>query len=249
MYPKNASMLRLVARVALLIATCLLGLLSIVGSGGGGDDPPPPPPESAALQIPATLQQTSVWCWAASAEMVFSYYGLPNINPVGNYQCGLIAAWFSGTACAVDCSLCQVPVGPMSSMQQVIDGYGLFVRSIGRSSRVLSSSLIFRALSKQEIASEIASGRPVVVGIAPGGGFALPNASQHIAVVIGYDFTSGKQNVVINDPFPFQFPPYNQYPNPYARVGGAQLGIGRYTVPYDALVLQLGWANTIYAIQ
>ncbi len=224
-------------------------LFALNGCGGGGTETPPAPPESFTLQAQPTLQQTPVWCWAASAEMVFKYYGLPNINPVGNYQCGLIAAWFAGTPCAVDCSLCVVAIGAMSSMQQVINGYGPYVQSIGYHSRVLSSALVFRPLSKLELATEISSGRPVIVGINPGGGFALPNASQHVAVVVGYDYTAGKQSVILNDPFPFQFTPYNQYPNPYVTAGGSQVGIGRYSLPYDLLISKLVWANTIFSIK
>lgn len=224
-------------------------LILLNGCGGGDSETASAPPDSFTLGIAPTLQQTPVWCWAASAEMVFKYYGLPNINPGGNYQCGLIAAWFAGTPCAVDCSLCVVPVGVMSNMQQVINGYGLYVQSIGYQSRVLSSALVFRPLSRTELAAEISSGRPVIVGINTGGGFALPNASQHIAVVVGYDFTAGKQSVIVNDPFPFQYPPYNNYPNPYTAAGGSQIGTGRYSVPYDSLVSKLVWANTILGIR
>lgn len=234
----------------LLGSVLVSALLVVYGCGGGGaETAASAPPDSFTLQVQPTLQQTPVWCWAASAEMIFKYYGLPNINSVGNYQCGLIAAWFAGTPCAVDCSRCVVAVGAMSSMQQVINGYGPYVHSIGYQSRVLSSALVFRPLSKPELATEISSGRPVIVGINPRGGFALPNASQHVAVVVGYDFTAGKQNVIVNDPFPFQYPPYNQYPNPYVTAGGSQVGIGRYSVPYDSFISQLVWANTIFGIK
>jgi hypothetical protein len=239
----------MILKLARPLFACLL-LLGVIlaGCDGSDDTPEPPTSESAQLQVQSSLQQTSVWCWAATAEMVFRYYGLPNINQAGNFQCGIVAAWFGG-ACATDCTLCITSIGPMSNLQLLVNGYGQYVRSLGGSSRVLTSNLTFRALSRQEIAAEISDGRPIIVGIAPGGGFALPNASQHVAVVVGYDFSSGQQTVYIHDPFPFEYFPYNAYPNPYVRVGGVQLGIGRYAVTYDALVAQLGWANTIYGIR
>lgn len=235
-----------------LVATSAAVLLSLGGCGSGSDPPPPPPdnPESRTLAIEPKLQQTVVWCWAASAEMVLAYYGLPNVNGAGNYQCGLVASWFYGSACTIDCSLCVSTIGPMSNMQTLIDGYGLFVQSVlGIPSRDVSSLLVFRPLSAAEVATEISAGRPIVVGIAPGGGFALPNASQHVAVVVGYDYADGRQLVIVNDPFPFQYPPYNQRLNPYVGAGGVELSIGRYAVPYDSLVGQLGWANSIYQIR
>lgn len=238
------------SRVSRLTA-CMLLCVSLVGCGGdGGDDTPVSPPSDAlVLQVPASLQQTPVWCWAASAEMVMRYYGLPSANPA-SYQCGLIAAWFFGTACQNDCSLCITAIGPMSNMHRLITGYGAFMQStLGIPSRSLSAQLEFRPLSTSEIATEISAGRPIVIGIAPGGGFALPNASAHIAVAIGYDYRGTVPYVIVNDPFPFQFPPYSAYPNPYVAAGGVELATGRYAVPHAALVQQLGWANTIFAIR
>ena len=229
----------------------LLGatLVALTSCGGGGTEPEAAPPERFELQVQATLQQTPVWCWAASAEMIFRYYGLPNINPVNNYQCGIIGAWFAGTPCATDCSRCVLPIGAMSSMQQVIDGYGSYVRTLGIAARILSSALVFRPLSRTELANEISAGRPIIAGISPGQAFAIPNASQHVVVIIGYDFAAGKQSIIVNDPFPFQAAPYNQVPNPYVRAGGSQVGSGRYSITYDALVSQLLWGNTIFNIK
>ncbi len=234
----------------LVLAGLLGGLVVSTGcSGGDDDDVAAPPPEAASLSIAPTLQQTPVWCWAASAEMVFRYYGLPNVNPAGNYQCGLIASYFGG-ACGLDCSLCVAPIGPMSNMHQLLTGYGDFVtRTYGIASRVLSGQLLFRVLAFDELSAEIAAGRPVVVGIAPGGGFALPNASSHIAVVVGYDARAGAAQVVVNDPFPFQYPPYSAYPNPYVAAGGYSPRVGQYVVPYAALVERLGWANSIVGLR
>jgi len=177
--------------------------------------------------------------------MVFRYYNLPNVNPVGNYQCGIVAAWFGGQ-CLFNCALCQFPVGPMSNMYQVVTGYGGFLRLNGVSSRSLNATLLFRGLSAQEVKTEIDAARPVIVGIAPGGGFALPNASQHIAVLVGYDYTRGTDEVVINDPYPFDIVPS---PNPYVAAGGVRIGAAQFRVRISALLGLLGWANTIYQIQ
>ena len=177
--------------------------------------------------------------------MVFRYYGLPNVNPFGNYQCGIVAAYFGGN-CLFDCGLCQLPVGAMSNMLTVVTGYGRFLRSNFIASRDLSATLIFRALSSSEVRTEIDAGRPIIVGIAPGGGWALPNASQHIAVVIGYDSSRGVDEVIVNDPYPFDAVSLQ---NPYVAAGGTRMQFGQFRIPLAALAFNLSWANTIYRVQ
>jgi len=241
-----------VAALIPLSGCCFLGIGdcdNCQNNPAGPSCPQPQPIGQRTLPISPTFQQTVVWCWAASAEMVFRYYGLPNLNPGGNYQCGIVGAWFSNSACVFNCGLCPNPIGPMSNELAVIRGYGPFANTFGFPSRVLSASLIFRALSAAEIKNEIDAGRPVVVGIAPGGGFALPNASQHIAVLVGYEFTASSQTVIVNDPFPFNFAPYSQIAHPYLSRGAQQLQQGQYRVALSDLVAFLGWANSIYQIQ
>ncbi len=204
---------------------------------------------AATLPITPTFQQTPVWCWAAAAEMVFRYYQLPNLNQFGNYQCGIVASWFLGTQCSSDCRLCSQPIGVMSNEYSLITQYGVLANNLGVPSRVLSASLIFRALTAQEIKVEIDGRRPIVAGINPGGGFALPNASQHIAVIAGYDFSSETPAVIVNDPFPFSIFPYIQFPHPYLTSGGVQLQQGQYRIPLNSLYTALSWNNSIVGIQ
>jgi len=208
--------------------------------------PPPPPPVSKSLSIYPVIQETTVWCWAAAAQMVLGYFGYPSINPISP-QCGIVASFFGGQ-CAYDCTLCTTGIGPMSNEQYVINYYGPFINSYiyPYSYRPLSSVLIFRALSIDEISNEISNNRPIVVGIAPGGGWALPNASQHIAVLIGYDYSNGNHDVVVNDPYPFHL--YSSQPNPYLLAGAMLLQPGQYKLSYSALVQQMYWANSIYSI-
>jgi hypothetical protein len=204
------------------------------------------------LSIAPAIQQTAVWCWAASAEMIFRHYQLPNVNGFGNYQCGIVAAWFGTQGypqCLNNCGLCQMPVGAMSNEYRVVTEYGVFIRNVGGASPVLGATLLFRALSAGEVQKEIDANRPVIVGIAPGGGFALPNASQHIAVLIGYDFDGTQPAVIVNDPFPFDIGPFATYSNPYILAGAVIVRPGQYRVPLAALQQQLQWANSITSIR
>lgn len=235
------------------LTTLALTIILLTGCGSGNSEdnssPLPPATGSASLAITPTFQQTTVWCWAAAAEMVLRFYNLPNLNPVGNYQCGIVAAWFVNTPCAFDCSLCVAPIGVMSNEYTLITQYGLLANNFGIPSRVLSASLTFRPLAAEEIKAEIDARRPIIIGISPGNNFAIPNASAHVAVLIGYDFDSPTHTVIVNDPFPFSFVPYLQFPHPYLSNGGVQLRQGQYRLPLASLYGALAWGNTIFRIQ
>jgi hypothetical protein len=198
-----------------------------------------------SLSIAPIAQQTPVWCWAASAEMVFRHYGLPSINPFDNYQCGIVAAYFQG-ACLYDCSLCVAPIATLTELQRVVNGYGVVARQSGRASPVLVSDAIFRALSMVEVVAEIDAGRPIIAGISAGG-FPYPNVSQHAVVVVGYDASGTQPMLLVNDPFPYDYITGAQ--NPYYAVGAQQLQPGRYRISYQAMVGLMVWANTIYRIR
>jgi hypothetical protein len=136
----------------------------------------------------------------------------------------------------------------MSDEQYVINNYGPFISSyLPTYYPPLLSTLVFRPLSMAEIVIEISQNRPIIIGIAPEGGWALPNASQHVAVLVGYDTSNGNADVVVNDPYPFFSD--SSKPNPYLFIGATSTSVGQYKLPYSALVQDMAWANTIYQIQ
>ena len=206
-------------------------------------------PASGQLRVPPVFQETPVWCWAASAEMVFRYYGLPNLNRAGDYQCGIVAVVFGPqSVCWYDCTRCLTGSGTVSNLQTVINEYGVAANQLGVPSRVLTSTLVFGPLRRDVLAAEISAGRPVVAGISPSG-FALPNLSEHFAVIAGFDFTGGRTDVLVDDPFPYNLPEFSGRPNPYLAAGGQAVGPASYVIPYARLTAALNWGNTIYRIQ
>jgi hypothetical protein len=79
----------------------------------------------AFLQIPYEAQQTSEWCWVASAKMVASYF---NINTPS--QCEMLERAY-GAPCCENPGLCTVP-GSIFQVQQLIQGFGLQTSQLGR---------------------------------------------------------------------------------------------------------------------
>lgn len=227
-----------------------LSILSACGGGQGdnssGTGPYQPAQTSRTLAVTPIAQQTEVWCWAASAEMIFRYYNLPNLNPAANYQCGIVAAYYGpSSSCWFNCFTCVSAIGPMSNAKLLIDGYGIVAGQF-TNSRILNSTLIFSALTFNDVAREIDASRPIIAGISPQG-YSYPNISQHIVAIVGYQVLNGAQFVVVNDPFPYDFFPTN--PNPYTLAGATSTRPGQYLISYTALISRLQWGNTIYQIQ
>jgi len=80
----NHHLIRFVATLIIVLS------FTVAGCGGGGDDDnaagsasAPTPSAAKTLAIAPIAQQSPVWCWAASAQMVFTYYGLPSLSNGG----------------------------------------------------------------------------------------------------------------------------------------------------------------------
>lgn len=206
-------------------------------------------PTEALLGIQPIAQQTEVWCWAAAAEMVLRHYGLPNLNPAANFQCGIVGAYFYmlgglGHPCVSNCALCVTPIGSLTELRALVNNYGVVARQFGVPSEVLSARALFDYLSLPRLAAELDGGAPVIAGISFNG-LRLPNISQHAVVIVGYDATGPEPVLYINDPYPYHLVvPPNQ--NPYLLAGGSFLSPGRYLISYQAFVTELVWANTLY---
>lgn len=206
-------------------------------------------PSARTLSITPIAQQTEVWCWAATAEMVFRHFSLPSVNGFGNYQCGIVAAYFGGP-CLQNCGLCVTPIASMTELNRVIVNYGLVARQLGLTSPTLSTEILFRPLSLDEVKREIDAGRPVVAGITAGG-FPFPNISQHVTLVVGYEVTASSSSLIVNDPFPYNLPQFvlQGRQNPYFFAGGVEVRPGQYRISYSSYTGFMAWANTIDQIR
>lgn len=96
------------------------------------------------LAIAPIAQETPVWCWVAVGAMVLNYYDVPNLNPAGDYQCGIIAARFGpNTVCWTNCRACQVPAGAPSEITRMLREYPPFAgRLVNRRVSGLTSSIL-----------------------------------------------------------------------------------------------------------
>ena len=153
------------------ISVCAVILLCITSDGY-----PTTYPDSfrwVVLPVPYVQQQTEVWCWAASAEMVFRSHGR-RIS-----QCETLSAWFFPANCCAQIRSCATTVPDTRYIQKTLFALG-GIRSTWR----------IGALDFAEIMSEINARRPIIVGYR--GSF-----SGHVVVLHGYD---NRRNVYIHDP-------------------------------------------------
>jgi hypothetical protein len=193
------------------------------------------------LAIPPVQQNTPEWCWLAVGEMVFRHYGVPNLNPAGIYQCGVVGVMVGGP-CAADCRYCaNMPAYNVVNIRRMITEYPGVARNYLRDRRIpqLDARIAARALTAGEIREEIDADRPIIAGISPtGSGRGSP---QHAVLIVGYSGDRDGIELTVNDPYP-----YGRY-SPYQALGGNG-GAGRYRISYARFKSRLRWTESVYEI-
>lgn len=202
------------------------------------------------LSIAPLYQDTPVWCWAASGEMIFRHFGVPAVNP--RYQCGIVA--FLGapyTSCMNNCASCQVPAHDISVIKNMLEQYPVFAaNALGRRDGRPIRSELGGDLSAKQVQREIDAGRPILIGLSPSG--ASRAVPEHAAVIVGYreeGEDSGHETwVIVNDPFPYEAFLRGEQ-TPYERAGGKRERLGQYSVEIDDLRTKLGWTDSLYELE
>ena len=224
----------------------LIILLLLFCLGSGIASSPAPNAIDADLSIAPVVQRTPVWCWLAVGEMVFEHLGVPNVNPAGVYQCGIIGA-IAGPMhpCWQDCRLCNVPAGSPQGITNMLFQYPRIVGGLTRQ-RIdgVHSTHVRRALTQEQIQQEIDNDRPIIAGISPGG--VTGPFAQHVVLIIGYEESDDGLVLTVNDPYPYQFVG-NRF-DPYLRSRGAG-GNGQYRIRYDNFRSGLAWSESFYDLR
>lgn len=200
----------------------------------------------AELSISPVVQRTPVWCWVAVGEMVFKYFNVPNVNPAGQYQCGIIGA-LAGPShpCWGDCTRCIVPAGSPQNITNMLNLYPRIAGQLTRDSiRGISSRRSVRALTVDEIKEELDNDRPIIAGISPAG--VTGPFAQHVALIIGYEEDGDTLILTVNDPYPYQY--VGNRADPYL-LSGASGGEGQYRIPFTNFRSRLHWSESFYDLQ
>jgi len=235
--------MKLTARLTILLALSLFVTSAVTDLSSKAAT------RSESLDISPRIQESPVWCWVAVGQMVFEHYDIPNVNPNGDYQCGIVGALAGPSSpCFGNCRLCNVAGGTMNNIKAMIVTYPRDVQFLLHQ-RVtqLSATVYDSPLSKGQVKTEIDAGRPIVTGVNFDAG---NHPSQHVALIVGYDEdTEGNLILTINDPFPYDLRPFNALPNPYVKAGGDDGRDGSFTIDYDKFRSGLRWREGIYQIR
>lgn len=196
------------------------------------------------LHIPPMFQERPSWCWATVGEMVFKYYDIPAIHRT-DYQCGIVQSrnLCRGIPNCVDCNISNVDEVAVVNMLEQYSALATHGRKAGDSA--LTVELKDGSLSEAEVKKEIDEGRPIIVGLSPRG-FKVDGIRQHMALIVGYDTSSGDLMLTVNDPFPFEDMVFLWIGSPYVNARALEEGDGRYEVGYDAFRSKLKWTQTLY---
>lgn len=100
-------------------------------------------------------------------------------------------------------------------------------------------------LSEEEVKQELDEGRPIIVGLSPRG-FKVDGIRQHMALIVGYDTSSGDLMLTVNDPFPFEDMVFLWIGSPYVNARASEETEGQYEVGYEAFRSRLKWTKTLY---
>jgi len=199
------------------------------------------------LHIPPVYQERPSWSWAAVGEMVFKYYYVPAAHRT-DYQCGIVQGQklCSGTP---DCLECNLPAGDEVTMIRMLEQYPVTAKLGGTAGEIaLTVQSKAGSLSELEVKKEIDEGRPIIVGVSPSG-FKLDRISQHMALIVGYDDSSGALMLTVNDPFPFEDDRFLWISNPYQpNMDMSGENTGQYEISFERFRSKLKWNQTMYRI-
>ncbi len=199
------------------------------------------------LHIPPVFQERPSWSWAAVAEMVFKYYYVPAVHQT-DYQCGIVQErkLCTGTP---NCSECDLPAGNEASMVRMLEQYPVMAKPGGTAGEIaLTVQSKAGSLSELEVKKEIDEGRPIIAQVSPSG-FKIDGISQHMALIVGYDDSSGALMLTVNDPFPFEDDRFLWITNPYQpNMDMSGENTGQYEISFERFRSRIKWKQTMYRI-
>ncbi len=193
------------------------------------------------LDIDPVYQKTPEWCWVSCGEMVFKYYDICNINPGGDFQCGIIA--LLGPQCDQNCYSCPVPAGSTQRIINMLAQYPAYAHNICGSDKLsIKCKDTFGSISPESIVDDIDNEMPILAGINPSG-IGFGNDPAHATLIVGYEIYDDEMYLIINDPFPYE--QYSGMQNPYVSGGGEELDYGQYKIEYSVFRKRFAWNRTL----
>lgn len=194
--------------------------------------------QAGVLDVPRVKQETPMWCWLASSEMVNKFHGVLSVDKDPDMQCSIVhymaQAGMMPTECFFDCTQCPYPAFTSENLRIPLDKYSAAAALNGGNS--VTSELLRSAAELSKVKEEIDAKRPILVGINPTLRGITASEPEHLAVIIGYE----GETIRVNDPYDY----FDK--DPYLSVGATKISDGVYDISYTELVKSFAWQTTVF---
>ncbi len=150
------------------------------GSLALAPSPSPTPATSKSLGVKLIPQETRMWCWAASEQMILTFLGVTSVS-----QCQEASEYFGSTDCCT----------PGNESVCVNGGWPTF-NLHGFSSQTTPMLSAQSALSFNALKEQIDRNKPVAFA------WHQNTGGGHMMVAVGYQIDGDQNFVVVNDPWP-----------------------------------------------
>jgi len=169
--------------------------------------------------------------------------GFPNINPVNDYQCGVVAAAFP--ACDADCTKCDRALDSMKGLVGLLVRYRQLSLHGKRAVKASFSPNYVADPDLARIQRSLDLSYPVIVGISPQQRPRYPEQAAHAVLITGYEddyLGTGETWVVVRDPYP-----YTDDDNIWLNKGYPYAAeTGRALVPWPALRDRMNLTSAVF---
>lgn len=205
----------------------------------GGASAAPAWAEEQLLDIAPYPEAAPGQSWAAVAEMIMTYYEVPNTGP-DDMQCS-IAFFLTGN------TNCRKPEAEteFSAVSRVVKGYSQYAHETFGELPIAMRWEAAKTIPPEEIEHEIRFERPILVQIEPARNEGETTIEKRAVLIVGTDGTPDNLQLIINDPKVF-----GPAENPYLEFGGKIRDFsGQYQIGYADFSTFLKWTATLYKIK
>lgn len=195
--------------------------------------------EEMVLDIPPFPETGPGQSWAAVAEMIMTYYDVPNTGPK-DMQCS-IAFFLTGN------ESCARPAGDSEfvAVSRVVKGYPQYALETFGDIPVAMRWEDAKTISPDDVWHEIRFERPVLVQIEPARNEGEEKIEKRAILIVGADGMGENMQLIVNDPKIF-----TPTENPYLEAGGRiRDNSGQYQISYADFAAFLKWSATLYKIK
>lgn len=213
----------------------IAGLLLLTGLAAAT----PARAEEMLLDVAPVPESAPGQSWAAIAEMLMTYYDVPNTGPK-DMQCSIAFFLTGNESCAKPAADSE-----FQAVSRVVKGYPQYALESFDELPVAMRWEDAKTITPDDVWHEIRFERPILVQIEPARNEGEDKLEKRAVLIVGADGTGADMQLIINDPKIFA-----PTENPYVDAGGRiRDNSGQYQISYADFSAFLKWSATLYKIK